>query len=390
MSANEVIEINKIKLDGALTILNLNANMDQLENAVIKELEKDEYNSIVTEENFESMNKTAQFCGKKGKQISDFRIAKVKEETEHITVFENSLKALTKMFTDKQTKIKEGLSVFEDKQKKIIKEVCTTYFNQYCLEVGLKEKFQNINLEDMTQTGFMTASGAISKKGKEEVEKRVQVQLNLQNKVENRLMMLENQCLRAGIEPLTEQHIQGFILADDDTYMRNLNMLIESELKRAEQSKAKQEQELRQKIEAETSAKNAPVEEERTPFDAPVKKEDLNLEEVTREINGQKIVIAYMTTDDKTDYIYNLKKELVSTIYNNDYKVVQVLDRLEKEVIGLKSEEYPKTSSNDEKVMKTLSCTIRVPKDATDEQVINAVIKMIKDDKFPLENIKVE
>ncbi|MCG3698739.1 DUF1351 domain-containing protein [Aliarcobacter butzleri] len=172
MSANEVIEINKIRLDGALTILNLNANMDQLENAVIKELEKDEYNSIVTEENFESMKKTAQFCGTTGKQISDFRIAKKNEETEHITVFENSLKALTKMFTDKQTKIKEGLSVFEDKQKKIIKEVCTTYFNQYCLEVGLKEKFQNINLEDMTQAGFMTASGAISKKGKEEVEKK--------------------------------------------------------------------------------------------------------------------------------------------------------------------------------------------------------------------------
>ncbi|MCT7911681.1 DUF1351 domain-containing protein [Arcobacter lacus] len=336
MSANEVIEINKIKLDGALTILNLNANMEQFKNAVIKELEKNEYNSIVTTENTDKMDKTAKFLSKVATQISDFRIAKVKEETEHIAVFENSLKALTKMFTDKRTKIKEGLSVFEDKQKKIIKEVCITYFNQYCLEVGLKEKFQNINLEDMTQTGFMTASGAISKKGKEEVEKRVQVQLNLQNKVENILMMLEKQCLKADIEPLTEQHIQGFILADDDTYMRNLNMLIESELKRAEQSKAKQEQKLRQKIESETSAKNAPVKEtELTPFDEPV-------QEVKEEI-----------------------KEEVKTILN------------------------PYHVPNDEKVMKTLSCTIRVSKDATDEQVINAVIRMIKDDKFPLENIEV-
>ena len=38
MSANEVLEINQIKLDGALTILNLNAKMDQLENAVIKNI----------------------------------------------------------------------------------------------------------------------------------------------------------------------------------------------------------------------------------------------------------------------------------------------------------------------------------------------------------------
>lgn len=386
----DIIEINNVQLNGALTILNLNANMDQLENAVIQELEKDEYNSIVTMTNFKDMKESSLFLGKVAKQISDFRIAKVKEETTDIKLFEDSLKKFTNMFKTKQDIIKQGLDVFEEETRKQIKEVCITYFDEYCLQVGLKQEFQNINLEDLTQTGFMTASGSISKKGKEEVEKRVQVQLNLQNKVDNRLMMLENECLKAGIEPLTKQHVQGFLMADDDTYMRNLNMLIQSELRRAEQLRVKQEQELRQKIEVEASAKNAQVEEERTPFDEPVKKEDLNLEEVTREINGQKIVIAYMTTDDKTDYIYNLKKELVSTIYNNDYKVVQVLDRLEKEVIGLKPEGYPKTSSNDEKVMKTLSCTIRVQKDATDEQVINAVIRMIKDDKFPLGNIKVE
>jgi len=336
MSANEVIEINKIKLDGALTILNLNANMDQLENAVIKELEKPEYNSIVTMTNFKDMKESSLFLGKVAKQISDFRIAKVKEETTDIKLFEDSLKKFTNMFKSKQDEIKQGLDVFEEETRKQVKAVCIAYFDDYSLEVGLSDEFKNVNLEDMTQTGFMTASGAISKKGKEEVEKRVQVQLNLQNKVENRLMMLENQCLKAGIEPLTEQHIQGFIIADDDTYMRNLNMLIESELRRAEQSKAKQEQELRQKIEAETSAKNALVKEERTPFDEPV-------QEVKEEI-----------------------KEEVKTIPN------------------------PYHIPNDEKVMKTLSCTIRVSKDATDEQVINAVIRMIKDDKFPLENIKVE
>ncbi len=36
----DIIEINNVQLNGALTILNLNANMDQLENAVKKELEK--------------------------------------------------------------------------------------------------------------------------------------------------------------------------------------------------------------------------------------------------------------------------------------------------------------------------------------------------------------
>ena len=337
MSKNEVLEINQIKLDGALTILNLNAKMESLESLVVQELEKAEYNSIVTMDNFKVMKESSLFLGKVAKDISDFRIAKVKEETQDIKIFEDSLKKFTSMFKSKQDEIKQGLNVFEEETRKQVKAVCIAYFDDYSLEVGLSDEFKNVNLEDMTQTGFMTASGSISKKGKEEVEKRVQVQLNLQNKVQNRLMMLENECLKAGIEPLTKQHIQGFLFADDNTYISNLNMLIDSELKRAEQIKAKQEQELRQKIEAETSSENAPVKEtELTPFDEPV-------QEVKEEI-----------------------KEEVKTIPN------------------------PYHIPNDEKVMKTLSCTIRVSKDATDEQVINAVIRMIKDDKFPIENIKVE
>ena len=124
MSANEVIEINKIMLDGALTILNLNANMDQLENAVIKELEKPEYNSIVTMTNFKDMKESSLFLGKVAKQISDFRIAKVKEETTDIKLFEDSLKKFTNMFKSKQDVIKQGLDVFEEETRKQIKEVC--------------------------------------------------------------------------------------------------------------------------------------------------------------------------------------------------------------------------------------------------------------------------
>ena len=102
-------------------------------------------------------------------------------------------------------------------------------------------------------------------------------------------------------------------------------------LKRAEQIKAKQEQELRQKIEAESKGK-----EEVTPFDEP------------------KATIT-------------IKEE-------------QKIEKVETKIIPVDS---------DGKVMKTLSCSIRVPAEATDEQVINAVIQMIKADKFPVENIKV-
>ena len=98
---NEIIEINNVKLDGGLSILTINGQVEALEDAVTKELEKDEYNSIVTMDNFKVMKESSQFLGKVAKQISDFRIAKVKEETQDIKLFEDSLKKFTQVFRDK-------------------------------------------------------------------------------------------------------------------------------------------------------------------------------------------------------------------------------------------------------------------------------------------------
>ena len=334
MGKNEVLEINQIKLDGALTILNLNAKMESLESLVVQELEKAEYNSIVTMDNFKVMKESSLYLGKVAKDISDFRIAKVKEETQDIKIFEDSLKRFISMFKSKQDEIKQGLDIFEEETRKQVKAVCIAYFDDYSLEVCLSDEFKNVNLEDMTQTGFMTASGAISKKGKEEVEKRVQVQLNLQNKVQNRLMMLENECLKAGIEPLTIEHVQGFLFETDERYETKLKVLIDAEIKRSEVAKIK--------VQAET---RKAVAEEKTPFDDCPPPQDSE-------------IIKYASCGSYQELEQPIKKEA---------PVV----------------------AEDGKIEKTLSIKISVPAKATDEQIISAVIKMIKADTLPVENIEV-
>ena len=75
----EIIEINKSKLDGNLPILVLNKSMEDIEKEVLVELEKPEYNSIVVMDNFKQMKESSQFLGKVATQISEFRKAKVKE-----------------------------------------------------------------------------------------------------------------------------------------------------------------------------------------------------------------------------------------------------------------------------------------------------------------------
>ena len=144
------------------------------------------------------------------------------------------VKNFTKLFESKQEEIKKGLSVFEEQTRQKVLLVCKEYFDEFSLQVGLRPEFKNINLDDMTQTGYATATFKISKKGIDEVERRVNIQLTLQTKVDNRLLNLENECLKNGIEPLTEQHIKGFLFASDEDYQRQLKSLIDSEIIRNE------------------------------------------------------------------------------------------------------------------------------------------------------------
>lgn len=65
----------------------------------------------------------------------------------------------------------------------------------------------------------------------------------LQNKVDNRLLALENTCLKSGIEPLTIEHIQGFLFETDERYASKLESLINAEVKRNEAVKLKVEAE---------------------------------------------------------------------------------------------------------------------------------------------------
>lgn len=259
----EIIEINNVPLNGELSILTINSQIEALENAVIKELEKPEYNSIVTMNNFKVMKESSQFLGKVAKQISDFRIAKVKEETQDIKLFEDNLKRFTNMFKDKQDTIKSGLDIFEEQTRIKVVAVCGVYFLEYCDKVELRQEFRNIDLSDMTLTKYATATFKISKAGIDEVERRVNIQLTLQTKVDNRLLNLENECLKANIEPLTQQHIQGFLYASDEEYQIKLRNLIVAEIERneavkkraEEQAKIEAEKELRAKIEQEQKEK---------------------------------------------------------------------------------------------------------------------------------------
>lgn len=329
MSTNEKPQAQLIVLEQTKKIVEFNNSFEQLEKEIVNQLNDDKYNSIVTMDNFKVMKETSQELGRIAKYVSDFRIAKVKAESTEIKLFEDNFKRVTNLIKEKQETIRDGLEVFEEQTKLQVKTVCKEYCAELIVANNIREEFANIDLEDMTQTGYMTAKGAISAKGKSEVEARVNLKLSLQNRTDMRIMQLENKCFKSGLQiPLSKEHVQGFLFDDDASYETKLNNLIVAEIARNERV-------------AEIARNEAEIKV----------REEIKQEQV------QKL-----------------------TPFGNVEEVVQ-------EAVN---EPAPAQVPVDGKIEKTLSIKIRVPKNATDAQIIDAIINMIKADNFPIENIEVK
>jgi hypothetical protein len=443
MSKNE-----KIKLPAVIKLLDKNSNIELLNTLdepileqIVTIIEENEYNSIVTMENFSDMKKSATKLNGFANDINQFKIAKVKAETEDIEIFKSNCKNYVEIFITKKDVIKKGLAVFEEETKKQVLEVCKTYLVECYEDLKLREEFRSISVLDMTATKYMTAAGNISKPGKDEIIARVNIQNNLQTKVDNRILSLENECLKNNIEPLTVEHIQGFLYADDETYKVKLNSLIVAEISRnervKEQAKIQAENEAKDKVLREQKALKAELEArylgriktadkgelliiniELQSYDVAAtyelkklcgdrevkleKEQETPFDEVEEEYQCQTCnhVTALGNVHDAEDdgdicgtcpacenntIWYPYKEE--NTRSNEHLKSIQnevVKNKtIEKEIVKEKSK------PTNGKVLKTLSIKINVPEGATDEQVVSAVIGMIKNDTFPIENIEV-
>lgn len=315
-------------------IVVLNTEHEAILNHIKNELKADKYNSIVIMDNFNSMKESSLELGKISKAISRFRIDKKDSEMQDINLFDANFKSYCTLIDAKQSEIKKGLEVFEAETRKQILEVCTKYLVEQYKEKDLRVEFRIIDISDMTLSKYATKTMSIAKPAKDEIDKRINEKLALQNKVDLRLSNLENICLRAGIEPLTIEHIQGFLFETDERYEIKLKVLIDAETKRSEAAKIKVQEETRKAIE-----------EEKTPFDDCPPPQDSE-------------IIKYAACGSYQELEQPIKKELPIV-------------------------------ADDGKIEKTLSIKIRVPQEATDEQIISAVIKMIKADSLPIENIEV-
>ena len=166
-----------------------------------------------------------------------------------ILQFRDNMKALKgKVLTVADEKA-EQVRHIEEKAKRQCHDLLANVLYGGWEAAKLAPEFQKATIDDLVKLTSLTATGSLTKSAIAAVEARVQQDVALKNRTQSRLMAMENQCLRADINPpLSRANVEAFLFSDDDLlYQSKLDMLVNVEIER----KAEAERRMRASLEAE-------------------------------------------------------------------------------------------------------------------------------------------
>ena len=220
----------------------INGNFKDLKVQLLNELKK--YDLIVDADSTKTAKKMATTINKLKGEIATLRKSKTQELSAPIKEFEIQAKELESLCEESRQKLLSQTKVFEDKERDRALELLTVLKSEIEAKYGIKEGFEIEVPFDLAIISNLTKSG-LSKKAKDEVDARVLVKKQFQEKIDTRLLTLEAICYKGGLQvPLTRENINHFLMeADDDVYLKKLVSLIKNEISRlekAEQLKAEQ------------------------------------------------------------------------------------------------------------------------------------------------------
>lgn len=239
----------------------IEVNFDELKAALEKQV-AEQAATVVTVDNLQSAKKLAADMNKTAGLIKSTRIEYAKKAGAQISEFETSMKSLEAIVIDGRAKITEQTTRFEDETKAAALAALQAYLVEQGTAKGIRPQFQRATIDDLANLSTLTSTGKLASKPKAEVDARIAADLQLQQQTDMRLVMLENESLKAGLAaPLTQHHVELFLYAPEDVYRMRLDRLFEAELSREKQARAAAEQraadEQRRNTEAQQRAADA-------------------------------------------------------------------------------------------------------------------------------------
>lgn len=165
-----------------------------------------------------------------------------KSKTSKITIWRDEKKAKTKKLLENR---QVSLNQFAEKRTEkltLIRGIVNSYLNDTRLAVKIKPEFV-VNNPDLTPvlklSGTLTPNNALTKKAKVFIDALVSAELSEQSRIESRHLLLENRCLKAGINPpLTKIHFGTDFYADDCVFNSKVEELIAAEIIRKTEMEA--------------------------------------------------------------------------------------------------------------------------------------------------------
>lgn len=209
----------------------LTADFEAAEKYLKTELQK--YDVVVTLETLPGSKELAKELNKIAGDIDAKRKEAVSDASEPIKAFDEKMKLLVNMCKNGRVKILEQIKVFEDDTRKKIEIMLHDLRAELWRMNEVKDEFLSAEFDDLVLLSNMTKAGSLAGKAKSELKHRVLADKSKQDKIERRLLELENASYKAGLSaPLTRVHVSSFLYATDEVYCDNLEKIIASEKER--------------------------------------------------------------------------------------------------------------------------------------------------------------
>ncbi len=211
----------------------INGNFDEVKTQLLEELKV--YDLIVDADSVQEAKKMATQLNKVSENIDTLRKKTVGELSVPINAFVAQTKELTTLCQESRQKLLMQIKVYDDKARAECKRMLDIELVCAYKKYALYDEFQSVKVDDLATLTNLNKNG-ISKKASDAIDERVLERKNFQEKIDTRLLTLEGECFKAGLQaPLTRENISHFLMdSTDEVYNSKLQSLIANEITRIE------------------------------------------------------------------------------------------------------------------------------------------------------------
>lgn len=257
----------------------------------------EEYKAVnVTEENLKDSKKLVTELNKSVKFLEDRRKAVKEDILAPYKDLEPKVKELVGMINEAIDTIKDQVKTYEDARLAICEALLDGALEHRYRESGVEPEFYTADIKPLVKLSHLTGKDCLTKSATETVKALVAIDKARQEKHTARIMQVENMCLKAGIQPLTQVTFSHCLDEDtDDVFSYKIQSIIDGEIQR-------------QKAIEESVRKKEKPEKEAQPEKEPEVKQQIVVDEAKTQIYKVTIVTR-VQTDNPAGLSDRIRKE---------------------------------------------------------------------------------